>query len=336
MYGSFDSMTTTSVRSLMMVFGPWRKPSVESATATIAAVGQLEQLQRRLAREAAQLVAAEIDDALEARARPAAAPSGRRLAAGRSPRTATAARRPRAAIAPKASAAGEQHRAEARCHREAAVVGRIRQQRSRRHSASPARAAASAPSALQVIDQVMHAGRSSCSARSSAATLSGLLPERANETSSVGTPPAAAGAGRSRARWSRSHRRGDAGARDSAGARHSPMNAEVPAPVSTMRSVGSASSGARNASSRARSRGQQRCDLRPHGGLLRDLARRPRRAARLERRRPAGRERSAGVMTPLQASPPQARNVGPQRRAMPSRSSASARAASCPARTASY
>ncbi len=48
-----------------MVFGPWRKPSGESASATRRPSLGLQHLQRRFLRQALQAVAAEHDDALE-------------------------------------------------------------------------------------------------------------------------------------------------------------------------------------------------------------------------------------------------------------------------------
>ena len=79
------------------------------------------------------------------------------------------------------------------------------------------------------------------------ATLSGLLPERANDTSSVGTSACSRSCG---PRHEIGRRDRIDAARQAAtpapAARQSPMKADVPAPVSTMRSAGSASSGARN------------------------------------------------------------------------------------------
>ena len=110
---------------------------------------------------------------------------------------------------------------------------------------------ASAPSALQVMTRWCVRERIR-SARRLAATLSGLFPERANDTSSVGT---------SSARWWRgfetrsvvamlSTRRPVA--RATVGATTPPANAEVPAPVRTICRSSSASSGARKSSRSAR------------------------------------------------------------------------------------
>ena len=122
---SFDNITTTSVRSLTMVFGPWRKPSVESATATTrpsvsSSIFSAASRPGRAARCCRDRRRA------ESPRRPGAAPAATPAAA---PCAAALAQRRHGfgGSAPKASAAVEQHRAEARGHREAAIVGRFRQ-----------------------------------------------------------------------------------------------------------------------------------------------------------------------------------------------------------------
>ena len=122
-------------------------------------------------------------------------------------------------------------------------------------------------------DQVVARRRSSASASSVAATLSGLSPERANETSSVGTSSAkhargvatmsvvATASTRARVR------------RAIAGATISPANAELPAPVRTIRRTGSAATPATSSETSRQS-----------AGLLRDLTRRRRRSTRLQGR----------------------------------------------------
>ena len=99
-----------------------------------------------------------------------------------------------------------------------------------------------------------------CSASSRAAMLSGLLPERAKCTTSIGSPAASVLAGLAtmsvlamavacRPR------------RASAGARQSPMKEEVPAPVNTIRRAGLASNGARKERTKRRLR---RCGISGH------------------------------------------------------------------------
>jgi hypothetical protein len=84
-----------------------------------------------------------------------------------------------------------------------------------------------------------------CSASSSAATLSGLFPERAKCTISVGVRGASELSGQETMSVLAIAAARRAPPLVSAGARHSPTKEEVPAPVSTTRSSGFASSGSR-------------------------------------------------------------------------------------------
>src|SRR5579872_6938335 len=90
-----------------------------------------------------------------------------------------------------------------------------------------------------------------CSARSTTATLSGLLPDRPKCTIRVGVRRLSVLAGLATMSVVATASARSAPARANAGARHSPMNEELPAPVRTMRSAGSARSGARKGRSAA-------------------------------------------------------------------------------------
>jgi hypothetical protein len=115
------------------------EPQRRIADGDHAPVGQFQELQGCLGRETAQLVAAEVDDALEAARDQACRQRGRlrqqRRGGPGEPR------RDRGLEQPERQRAGEQHRTEARGHREAAVVRGLRHQEHAGVSSARARSA---------------------------------------------------------------------------------------------------------------------------------------------------------------------------------------------------
>ena len=247
------------------------------------------------------------------RARPSRAASAVASAAAAS--AAARARRARRIVAdqPEHQRAGEQHRAEARGHREAAVVRGLRHQQDARRSEVLRARAASAPSALQVMTRWNTRPPRKRSASSTAATLSGLLPERANDTSSVGPV-------RRQAQVGPAQQVGRRNRLDAAAQPRGQGGREAVADVRRRAGAGQHDAQVRIRDERLQEgiearalAGDQLADRGPHLRLLRDLARRPRRAARLQLGRGETREFRSRSCRRLRRSTA-GRDVGTQRR----------------------